>query len=49
MNCVLFAKMDQGFSLKKKKNKNKTSTKYWKMEKILQKSGTFARPEKWEP
>ena len=36
MNCVLFAKMDQVFSLK-----NKTLKKYWKNQGILsvQKSG----------
>ena len=36
MNCVLFAKMDQVFSLKK----NRTLEKYWKNgKKILEKSG----------
>ena len=49
MNCVLFAKMDQVFSLKK----NKTLKKYWKngknSGKIKEKSGNFVSPEKWEP
>ena len=41
MNCVLFAKMDQ-VSVKE--------TIYLrKMEKILEKSGNFVSPEKWEP
>ena len=44
MNCVLFAKMDQVFSLKNKTLKN---TGKWK--KILEKSGNFVSPEKWEP
>ena len=45
MNCVLFAKMDQVFS---KENKTlKTILKNWK--KILEKSGNFVSPEKWEP
>ena len=35
MNCALFAKMDQVFSLKK----------YWKMEKNTEKSGNFVSPE----
>ena len=34
------------FSVKKKTKREK---KYWKMEKILEKSGTFVIPEKWEP
>ena len=34
MNCVLFAKMDQVFS-----KENKTLKKYWKIRKILEKSG----------
>ena len=34
MNCTIFAKMDQVFSLE-------TFKKYWKMEKILEKSGNF--------
>ena len=43
MNCALFAKMDKVFSLKKTlKNTGK-----WK--KILEKSGNFVSPEKWEP
>ena len=38
MNYVLFAKMD------------KVLKKYWKIEeKILEKSGNFVSPEKWEP
>ena len=45
MNCVLFAKMDQVFSLQ-----NETFEKYWKNgKKILEKSGHFVSPEKWEP
>ena len=45
MNCVLFAKMDQVFS-----KENKTLKKYWKIgKKILEKSGNFVSPEKWEP
>ena len=38
MNCVLFAKMDKVFS-----KENKT------LKKILEKSGNFVSPEKWEP
>ena len=46
MNCVLFAKMDQVFS---KENKT-VKKKYWKTgKKILEKSGNFVSPEKWEP
>ena len=44
MNCVLFAKMDQVFSLKNKTLKN---TGKWR--KILEKSGNFVSLEKWEP
>ena len=48
MNCVLFAKMDQVFSLK-----NKTLKNTRKMEKdtgkVREKSGNFVSPEKWEP
>ena len=48
MNCVLFAKMDQVFSLK-----NKTLKNTGKMEKdtgkVREKSGNFVSPEKWEP
>ena len=45
MNCALFAKMDQVFS-----KENKTFKKYWKIgKKILEKSGNFVSPEKWEP
>ena len=44
MNCVLFAKMDQVFSLK-----NKTLKDTGKMEKELEKSGHFVSSEKWEP
>ena len=44
MNCVLFAKMDQVFSLKNTTLKN---TGKWK--KILEKSRNFVSPEKWEP
>ena len=44
MNCVLFAKMDQVFS---KENKTlKKILENWK--KILEKSGNFVSPEKWE-
>ena len=44
MKCVLLAKMDQGFSLKKTNKKN------WKNgEKILEKSGNFVSSEKWAP
>ena len=38
--------MDQVFSLKKKKNIKKILEKW---QKILEKSGIFVRPEKWEP
>ena len=38
MNCVLFAEMDQVFSLK-----------IIDIKKILEKSGNFVSPEKWEP
>ena len=41
MNGVLFARMDQVFSLKKK------TLEQWK--KILEKSGNFVSQEKWEP
>ena len=45
MNSGLFAKMDQVFS-----KENKTLKKYWKFgKKILEKSGNFVSPEKWEP
>ena len=44
MNCILFAKMDQVFSLE-----NKTLKNTGKIEKILEKSGNFVSPEKWEP
>ena len=45
MNCVLFPKMDQVFS---KENKiPKKILENWK--KILEKSGNFVSPEKWEP
>ena len=40
MNCVLFYKMDQVFSLKK------NIKKYCHQEKILEKSGNFVSPEK---
>ena len=46
MACVLFAKMDQVFSLKKQTKHFKNPGK---MEKILEKSGNFVSPEKWEP
>ena len=46
MKCVLFAKMDQVFSFKKKQNIKKILEKW---EKILEKSGNFVSPEKWEP
>ena len=45
MNCVLFATMDQ-VSVKKKQEIKKLLEK-WK--KILEKSGNFVSPEKWEP
>ena len=41
MNCVLFAKMDQVFSLK-----NKTLKKYWKMGKNTGKVREFCQAEK---
>ena len=44
MSCVLFAKMDQVFS-----KENKTLQNSGKLEKILEKSGNFVSPEKWEP
>ena len=44
MNCVLFPKMDQVFN---KENKHWKNT--GKLEKILEKSGNFVSPEKWEP
>ena len=45
MNCVLFAKMDQVFSLR-----NRTLKKILeKWQKVLEKSGNFVSPEKWEP
>ena len=47
MNCVLFAQMDQVFSLK-----NRTLKKYWKMGKntvkVREKSWNFVSPEKLE-
>ena len=43
MKCVLFAKMDQGFSLKKKGKILENG------EKILEKSGNFVSSEKWAP
>ena len=43
MNCVLFANMDQVFRLKN----SKKNTGKWKN--ILEKSGNFVSPEKWEP
>ena len=45
MNCVLFAKMDQVFSEENKTLKKILET--WKI--ILEKSGNFVSPEKWEP
>ena len=45
MKCVLFAKMDQVFSLKKQ-NIEKILEKW---QTILEKSGNFVSPEKWEP
>ena len=48
MNCLLFAKIDQIFSLK-----NKTLKNTEKMEKdtvkVREKSGNFVGQEKWEP
>ena len=41
MNCVLFAKMDQVFSLN-----NKTLKKYWKMEKDTGKVREFCQSRK---
>ena len=46
MNCVLLAKMDQVFS-KENKTFQKNNLKFGK--KILEKSGNFVSPEKWEP
>ena len=46
MNCVLFAKMDQVFSLKKQQDIKKILENG---KKILEKSGNFVIPEKWEP
>ena len=45
MNCVLFAKMDPVFSLKKIEHEKILE----KWQKILEKSGNFVIPEKWEP
>ena len=45
MNCVLFVKMDQVFSLKKLSIKKILENG----KKILEKSGNFVSPEKWEP
>ena len=43
MNCVLFDKNESGFQFKKnKKNTGKMGKK------ILEKSGNFVSPEKWE-
>ena len=47
MNCALFAKMDQIFSLKKKQQNIKKILEKW--QKILAKSGNFVSLEKWEP
>ena len=44
MNFVLFAKTDHIFSLK-----NRTLKNTGKWQKILEKSGNFVSPEKWEP
>ena len=44
MNCILFAKMDKGFSLKTKHFK-----KYWKNEKNSGKDENYVSPEKREP
>ena len=46
MNCALFTKMDQVFQFKKKQNIKKILEKW---QKILEKSGNFVSPEKWEP
>ena len=45
MTFLLFAKIDQVFSLEKKNFKKGTG----KMGKKLEKSGNFVNPEKWEP
>ena len=45
MNCILFAKMDQVFSLKKLSIKKILE----KWQKILEKSGNFVSLEKREP
>ena len=42
MNCVLFAKMNQVFSLKKIKNTGKIAKNTGKVRE-------FVTPEKWEP
>ena len=44
MNCVLFAKMDQIFTLIKQTIKKILENG----KKILEKSGNFVSPEKWE-
>ena len=48
MNCVLFAKMDQVFSLKNKTLKN-TGKMGKDTGKVREKSGNFVSSEKWEP
>ena len=45
MNCIIFAKMDQGFSLKKQNIEKILENG----KKILEKSVNFVSPEKWEP
>ena len=45
MNCVLFAEMDQDFSFKKPKHLKVLENG----EKVLEISGNFVSPEKWEP
>ena len=48
MNCVLFAKMDQVFSLGNRTLKN-TGKMAKSTGKVREKSGNFVSPEKWEP
>ena len=48
ITCVLFAKMDQVFSLKNKTLKN-TEKMETNTGKVREKSGNFVSPKKWEP